>query len=389
LILFSSLVIQNAASRVDPESNRIRVIFMGEIKPQSFPFPAWIEYDPKFTLKGVPCDLEWFHEDQAKKAIRLYLPRTYEILVEDFDAVIFEDFTPRVLPGGTLDMFQRAIREEGLGIVLVEYVFWQQNLNNIEMWIASDFFRVLPAEPTIGHTTNNGRVFYEVLMEKPIFSVPDVSKWPMNVAQHAVMIPKDGASTHAIWKGTRGPAVVSRDFGEGKALQIAHGWDNIPFRTVRLYRFLPDIIYNEIFFVANVEPPEDVFVVHGIRTSLINLNERKKSGIALIDFVDRFGADTSKIEKALLRLNEMIDLIEEEYILSQYSEAMELISRTDSEFADFEQDVVDLKENALMWIYIIEWVTVTAVFMITLQALWTLMVRRRLYREVGVTRGDR
>ncbi|MBU7004938.1 MAG: hypothetical protein HXS50_05185, partial [Theionarchaea archaeon] len=164
---------------------------------------------------------------------------------------------------------------------------------------------------------------------------------------------------------------------------------NIPFRTVRLYSFLPDIIYNEVFFVTDVDPPEDVFVVHGIRTGLINLHERMKSGIALIDFVDRFGADTSKIEEALLQLDEKIDLIEEEYIISRYSRAMELISITESEFVDFEQDVVDFKENALMWIYIIEWVTVTGVFMITLQSLWTLMVRRRLYREVGVTRGDR
>jgi len=388
-MIFSMLVTPRALGRVDPESNRIRVIFLGEIKPQSFPFPAWIDYDPKFTLRGVPCDLEWFHEDQAKKAIRLYLPRTYGALTGDFDAIIFEDFTPRVLPGGTLDMFQRAVEEEGLGIVLVEYVFWQQNLNNIEMWIASDFFRVLPAEPTIGMTTNTGRVYYEVLLEKPVFSIPDVSKWPMNVAQHAVMIPKDGASIHAIWKGRQTPAVVSRNYGKGRALQIAHGWDNIPQWTVRNYRFLPDLIYNEIFFVSDVEPPEDVIVAHGIRTGLINLNERKKSGIALIDFVDSFGADTGEIQNALLELNSIVDLVEEEYVLSNYAGAMELISLAEAEFTDFERDVVDLKENALLWIYLIEWVTVTAVLMITLQILWTLMVRRRLYREVGLTRGDR
>ena len=45
-----------------------------------------------------------------------------------------------------------------------------------------------------------------------------------------------------------------------------------------------------------------------------------------------------------------------------------------------------MKDRALMWIYIIEWFTVTATLFISGFLLWTLMVRRRLYGEVGVTR---
>ena len=56
-----------------------------------------------------------------------------------------------------------------------------------------------------------------------------------------------------------------------------------------------------------------------------------------------------------------------------------------------EMDVVSrhaitLKERALLWVYVVEWATVTATLMICGFALWTVMIRRRLYREAGLTR---
>jgi hypothetical protein len=47
---------------------------------------------------------------------------------------------------------------------------------------------------------------------------------------------------------------------------------------------------------------------------------------------------------------------------------------------------LDLKDQALMWVYIIEWLAVTATGSLTAVVVWTLMVRRRMYREVGATR---
>jgi hypothetical protein len=47
---------------------------------------------------------------------------------------------------------------------------------------------------------------------------------------------------------------------------------------------------------------------------------------------------------------------------------------------------VDLKNTAILWIFIVEWITVTATFAIGTFVVWTLMVRRRLYREVSQTR---
>ena len=51
-----------------------------------------------------------------------------------------------------------------------------------------------------------------------------------------------------------------------------------------------------------------------------------------------------------------------------------------------EDEAVKAKNQALLWIYAIEWLVVTGTLMIGGFILWSLMVRRKLYREVDVSR---
>jgi hypothetical protein len=46
---------------------------------------------------------------------------------------------------------------------------------------------------------------------------------------------------------------------------------------------------------------------------------------------------------------------------------------------------IEVKEHALLWVYLIEWLSVTSVALIAGSFLWMVMIRRRLYREVGTT----
>ena len=49
---------------------------------------------------------------------------------------------------------------------------------------------------------------------------------------------------------------------------------------------------------------------------------------------------------------------------------------------------LEAKDEALFWVYVIEWFTVSGTGMMCGAILWTLMVRRAAYREVGTTRFD-
>ncbi len=44
------------------------------------------------------------------------------------------------------------------------------------------------------------------------------------------------------------------------------------------------------------------------------------------------------------------------------------------------------KDEAMLWVYVIEWLTVSGTAMITGSVLWTLMIRKAAYRPVAVTR---
>ena len=49
-------------------------------------------------------------------------------------------------------------------------------------------------------------------------------------------------------------------------------------------------------------------------------------------------------------------------------------------------DAYDLKDRTLFWIYFIEWLTILGTTMASSTLLYMLMVRRRLYRTVDLTR---
>jgi len=51
-----------------------------------------------------------------------------------------------------------------------------------------------------------------------------------------------------------------------------------------------------------------------------------------------------------------------------------------------EVDAVKLKNSALAWVFLIEWLSVSSTMLVCSVLIWQLMVRRRVYREVGVTR---
>jgi len=49
----------------------------------------------------------------------------------------------------------------------------------------------------------------------------------------------------------------------------------------------------------------------------------------------------------------------------------------------------EARDEALFWIFLTEWLTVSGTGLICGFIVWTLMIKRRLYKEVQVTRGGR
>ena len=81
-------------------------------------------------------------------------------------------------------------------------------------------------------------------------------------------------------------------------------------------------------------------------------------------------------------------MAEEHYRNDDYDSASDLFEQVHSAWMELNAKAIEVKRNALLWVYIIEWFTVTAAAMIAGSFLWLVMVKRKLYREVATTRTD-
>ena len=106
----------------------------------------------------------------------------------------------------------------------------------------------------------------------------------------------------------------------------------------------------------------------------------------MIEFIDSFGANLRPFEIQMAEMRNLQTEAEAAYIKGDLVEAQRLLRQADEQMRQLSNEMMRAKNRAMMWIFVIEWLTVTATGMICGFLLWTLMVRRRLYREVDATR---
>ena len=82
----------------------------------------------------------------------------------------------------------------------------------------------------------------------------------------------------------------------------------------------------------------------------------------------------------------MIEDSESLYMNHEYEGASNKINEIDERITELHEETIRLKDRALFWIYMVEWAVTTGSGLLAGFVLWTLMVKRRLYRDVGATR---
>jgi len=376
-------------SHVDPGTGRIRILFLGEYYTANRIMLDWISAEPRLQLTVVPCSLQNVPMTMAKKMTRLYVPRTYELLSQGYDALIFEDFGPMSLMTSNIENFRRSVEEGGLGLGLIEFANWAGvGSSYMDLWLATSLERAFPAvvDLTTDISASQGRTFYRVLQRDPIFNLPGVEDVPMNGGHQGDIFPKAGSVVQAEWKGRRTPALITGKYGAGETLQLDHGWDNM-LPQFRSWEYGPDLIYNEVFFLADAPVPEDLEITHKARKLFVEVRIRRVVTVSTLDFIETFGGKTAKAERKFRELEDEVEEAKKAYVRqNDASKAAEMLTAVIDEYPALEAEMLKIKRNALFWIYVIEWCVVTATATLTAALVWSLMVRRRLYKEVKTTR---
>jgi hypothetical protein len=336
-------------------------------------------------MTRVPLSVEHIEMAEALRFARIYLPRSEEAVRSGYDVLVFEDFTPVVMPLAVLGWFQSCI-SKGMGIGLIEFVNWG-GTNEIPRWMVMDFYRVFPADLVLNDIqASQGRTFYEVTNPNGPLNLPGLGSTPLNRGHHGDMIPRSGSTTEAVWKGRQTPCMVTGTYGEGITLQLDHGWDNIPDEARLRYGYLVDYIFNQLFCIADLPYPEDLALVHMIRTMFITYRDRSLATMVLLEFVEGLGANPAKAQRLLDALESEYQGAMTLYLTGQYEGASNELAELIEGLSKVDEESMKAKNRALLWVYAVEWATVSATTMVCGCILWVLMVRRRLYREVAVTR---
>jgi hypothetical protein len=147
-----------------------------------------------------------------------------------------------------------------------------------------------------------------------------------------------------------------------------------------------DMLMSEFMFAAGWELPTDVVLVHNLRSRFSTFLATRGYIYSILDFIDKFGASTAPVVGDMKSIAERADEGRRQYLRQEYGDSYSTMEVAVAEMEALRSDAIRLKNQALLWVYVVEYISVTGIFLLSGFVLWTLMVRRSLYREVSVTR---
>jgi hypothetical protein len=180
------------------------------------------------------------------------------------------------------------------------------------------------------------------------------------------------------WEYEKGRTITCGDF-------LGNGWLGYP-GAPESNPYSPEIILNMIFWMDKRPLIDDIVVFHRVKTTFGEFRSRLGILIGLRDFIDKFGANTQKITDQIRDLEVAYNDASEFYLDSKFIESETAIKAGLARFPEAEEIARREKDAALTWVYMIEWLVSSSTLFLSGFVLWTLMVKRRLYHEVEVTK---
>ncbi len=370
-------------------------MYTGEPYPGVTPY-VFMRSEPHLQVTPVIASKDYmefvFSEEQIRRSVRLYMPRTLNALLENYDVIIISDSNVASFTTNHLLWFKASV-EEGLGLVMVGGHETFGAIASHPDWGQTPVGEVLPVETLHGHI-GTGKVTIES-WENPFIQslpwrqdLPFLSWYTCNIVK-----PKAGSETLAIDsilsgddQGWDNPFFCTWDLGRGRTFAFTGDWQYGWGVEFIRWNYAPDFVINLMLYLSKKPLPEDLTLVHTVRALMATLEYRRSLLDALIAFVERFGASSSGIEQATRLADQGRRHVSEHYLRGEYDEALQAV-REALDLINAAENVAErAKDRALLWIHLSEWLVITSASLICGLAVWTLMIRRRLYREVGVTR---
>ncbi|MBU7004214.1 MAG: hypothetical protein HXS50_01510 [Theionarchaea archaeon] len=390
--IFALLLLIPASLATNATGSEIISCFViGGTGPTGNPLVACFMEDPLFTYSAEPIGSMHTLEEKRRQD-RLYFPRTRRDLVEGYDMMVMVDARMGHFTTERLADLDYAFRDAGMAAFTTFGLSWDSD------WVPTTLYDLVP----ISAYENYRHSLYTVSFHRnrpPVFT-PFVELGMEKIVgeSYHTLVARQGATIWAEMVPIGLPFLVSwgpagSDPGEFWVTSGAFdrrwwgaGGDSGWSGEGAVNPYVIDLITNLILYSVDRPLIADIQTRKEARHLISGIQSQKRLVYDLMEWADRFGADVNSIFKRLVDLETRAEEGISQYLDRDYAAAigtMQVISRN---VAEIGQDAVQLKNQVMFWVFVTEWLIVASTASITGVIIWTLMVRRRLYRDTGRTR---
>ena len=381
----------STSQRSDPQTGRVRILYIGDGWGPS-PVPL-LTSDPAFTVVSVPTStmhadfhatVEGFSAEAIRKLVRLYMPRSYDAMTAKHDLTVLSDANPFFMTERHLEWIRRSVTDDGFGMLMVGGV---ESFGAPKGMPWTPLEDMLPVDLTLDL---EGGYYYPSFRVEPARDHPFTRSLPWETIPlfHGMnrLTLKDAAVLLLKAEGHPHPPLSYWDFGAG--ICVAHAPDLTPSsgQDVMRWEYYLDYVGNIAYLATGNEIPEDFLLIHSLRTGFWSTRVRLTSIADTLNFVEKFGANTNSVERRMGEAGDLVREAEDLYVRNEHDAARAMLDGIDSTMIELQEQAMDLKDEALLWVYAIEWAATAGTGLMAGIIIWTLMVRRALYSEVEGTR---
>ncbi len=395
LILAFLLLAEAKEVRRDPQTGRIRVLYLGDCIVQENPSLAFIP-EPWTEVTRIPASLHWkdaheaFIGESVAKFMRRYMARTYGDLLANYDVIILSDANVLMFQLHHLQWFSRSVEEEGLGLTMVGGDETFGGYGGHVSWGPTEVGRILPVSCIDGKNPRGGGFFVRVeIPDHPLLRSLPLSESPFPpFGGVSATITRHGADQLARLETvvSRWPFLVEWEWGAGGVFAFTSDWTGGHGGLFTQWDYYDDFSINLMLHLAGLEIPQERELLHQVRAKSREYSMNRMFLYAMIDFIEKFGAQTVPVERGILEAEEVKSEADRLYMEIDLPGALARIEAALGRLRDADALAARMKDSALFHVYLIEWLAVTGVSLLAGSILYELMIRRRMFREIGTTR---
>jgi len=388
LAIFFLSFLPAAVPRTDPETGVIRMLHVGKawLQPAS-PGPTFVR-DPRISWMPVPAHA-WSMGEEAKRNLRIYMPRSREELLAKYDVVVEDGMFATDMPGPFMKWLIEEMNRTGIGFLMADDSSSFATSGSHPSWYLTPIGEILPVDDVMGiygpreqfhcipkipnHPLTRDLPWEEVWISSS--NKPWMKAGAIKIAEMEPTVPANKNKPYmAYWM-----------WGKGVSFAYVHKW-HIDEGTFYRWPYHEDVLAHLIYFTAQAPIADDVLLEHRLRGRFGEMHEQRLYLLSFIEFADKFGANLRQVELGLQEQADAQDRARRSFIDTDM-EATELaLNEISQKYDQLTELAFTMWNRAVFWVFVSEWLAVAATSMIAGYVVWTLMVKRRLYREVRETR---